>query len=220
MPLPRNSKENGLPVKAVQADLTTEEGVDTLLAAVQDTGRPVDAIAINAGIGNSGPFVESLLENDIQVIALNVTCPVRLTKAVLPDMVARGDGKILITSSVAATLPGPYYATYAASKAFIQSFAEAVRYEVKDTGVTITTLLPGPTDTHFFERAGMQDTPVDRGSKDDPEIVARDGFEALMSGEAKVVGGSLKNKLQTAGARLMPDGAKAALHAHQTQPPE
>jgi len=210
----------GLPVTAVQADLATAAGVNALVQAVHQTGRPLDAIALNAGIGNAGAFSESSLEEDIRLIELNVVAPVRLTKAVLPEMVARGSGKVLITSSIASTMPGPYYATYAASKAFIQSFAEAVRYEVRDSGVTITALLPGPTDTDFFDRAGMQDTPVDDGPKDDPAEVARDGFTALMAGDDKVVAGSFKNKLQAAGARLLPDTAKAAVHAAQTKPKE
>jgi short-subunit dehydrogenase len=115
-------------------------------------------------------------------------------------------------------MPGPYYATYAASKSFIQSFAHALRYELKDTGVTVTALLPGPTDTEFFERAGMEGTPVDTSSKDDPADVAKDGFQALMAGKSQVVGGSVKNKAQVAGAKLMPDQARAAVHAKLTKP--
>ena len=116
-------------------------------------------------------------------------------------MVERGVGWVLITSSVAATMPGPYYATYAASKAFLQSFAQAIRFELKDTGVTVTALQPGPTDTEFFERAGMEDTKIAEASKDDPAEVARDGFEALMAGKDHVIAGSGKNKAQVAGAK-------------------
>jgi short-subunit dehydrogenase len=119
---------------------------------------------------------------------------------------------------VASQLPGPYYATYAASKAFIQSFAHALRYELAGTGVTVTALLPGPTDTEFFGRAHMEGTPVGSSSKDDPAKVARDGFQALMAGKSQVVAGSLKNKIQTAGARLMPEQARAAIHARMTKP--
>jgi uncharacterized protein len=107
---------------------------------------------------------------------------------VLPGMV----GRVLITSSVAATMPGPYYATYAASKVFLQSFAQAIRFELKDTGVTVTALQPGPTDTDFFERAGMEDTKVAEASKDDPAEVARGGFEALMAGKDHVIAGWLR----------------------------
>ena len=117
-------------------------------------------------------------------------------------------------------MPGPYYATYAASKAFIQSFAQALRYELRDTGVTVTALLPGPTDTAFFERAGMEGTPVGSSAEDDPADVARDGFEALMAGQSQVVGGSAKNKVQVAAAKLLPDQARAATHATMTKPEE
>lgn len=133
-------------------------------------------------------------------------------------MVARGAGRVLFTSSVASQLPGPYYATYAASKGFIQSFAQALRYELKDTGVTVTALLPGPTDTEFFERAGMEATPAGSSDKDDPADVARDGFEALMAGKSQVVGGSAKNRVQVAAAKLLPDQARAATHATMTKP--
>ena len=177
----------GANVQAVRVDLATPAGAQELVAAISATGRVVDAIAINAGIGNGGAFVDIPLADEERLIGLNISSAVRLAKAVLPGMVRRGAGRVLFTASVAATMPGPYYATYAASKAFVLSFAEALRYEVKDTGVTVTALMPGPTDTEFFERGGMQDTPVDSARKDDPADVARDGFEALMAGKDHVV---------------------------------
>jgi short-subunit dehydrogenase len=115
-------------------------------------------------------------------------------------------------------MPGPFYATYAASKSFVLSFAEALRYEVKDSGVTITALMPGPTDTNFFDRADMLDTAANEGKKDDPAAVAADGFEALMAGKDHIVAGSLKNKVQVAATAVLPDTAKAALHAKLTEP--
>ncbi|MFL6250168.1 MAG: SDR family NAD(P)-dependent oxidoreductase [Actinomycetes bacterium] len=163
---------------------------------------PLDAAALNAGIGVNGDSSRDIpLEDDLQLIAVNVNAVVHLAKRVLPGMVERGVGWVLITSSVAATMPGPYYATYAASKAFLQSFAQAIRFELKDTGVTVTALQPGPTDTDFFERAGMEDTKIAEASKDDPAEVARDGFEALMAGKDHVIAGSGKNKAQVAGAK-------------------
>jgi short-subunit dehydrogenase len=133
-------------------------------------------------------------------------------------MVARGEGKLLVTSSIAATMPGPYESTYAASKAFLYSFAEALRRELKDAGVTVTALMPGPTDTDFFDRAGLQDTKVGQSDKDDPADVARDGFETLMAGKDHVVPGSLKNKAQTAAAKVLPDRAAAAMHGSMSKP--
>jgi short-subunit dehydrogenase len=202
-------------VGLVQADLATPAGVEQVLAAIGD--RPVEALALNAGIGNGGRFVEIPLEDEQRLIALNVASTVHLTKRLLPGMVSRGTGRILFTASVAGTQPGPFYATYAASKAFVLSFAEALRYEVKDSGVTVTALMPGPTDTEFFDRADMHDTPVDSMKKDDPAEVARDGFEALMAGKDHVVAGSFKNRLQ-AGAKGLPEPAKAAMHAKMTEP--
>src|SRR5215217_7358362 len=157
-------------------------------------------------------------DDDVRLIAVNVTAVVHLAKRLLPQMVERGAGRVLITSSVAATMPGPYYATYAASKAFLQSFAQAVRFELKDTGVTVTALQPGPTDTDFFDRAGMDDTKVAEAKKDDPAEVARDGFEALMAGKDHVIAGSVKNRAQVAGAKPLPEKATAGLHAAQTRP--
>lgn len=208
----------GNAVRAVHVDLATAEGVQTLVDAVRATGRPVDALALNAGVGVGGPFVETPLEGDLQVVALDVVSTVRLAKALVPAMVQRGAGRVLMTSSTAALMPGPYYATYAASKSFVQSFAEALRHELDGTGVTVTALLPGPTDTAFFDRAGMADTPVARGPKDDPADVADQAFEALMAGADKVEVRSLKAKLQSAAAAVLPDRAKAAVHAVFTKP--
>ena len=208
----------GTDVQAVQVDLATPEGVESLISAIDATGREVDAIAINAGVGNSGAFIDVPLEDEQRLIGLNVGSTVQLAKAVLPRMVARGSGRVLFTASIASTMPGPYYATYAASKAFVLSFAEALRYEVKDKGVTVTALMPGPTDTNFFERAGAQETPVNQKPKDDPAEVAADGFEALMAGKDHVVAGSGKNKLQAVASKFMSEPAKAAVHARMTKP--
>jgi short-subunit dehydrogenase len=209
----------GAEVRAVKADLSTYDGVERLWAAVEAGGRPLDTAALNAGIGVNGDFTRDIpLEDDLRLIAVNVTAAVHLAKRILPGMVERGQGRVLITSSVAATMPGPYYATYAASKAFLQSFAQAIRFELEDTGVTVTALQPGPTDTEFFDRAGMDDTKVADAKKDDPAEVARDGFEALMAGKDHVITGGVKNKAQVAGAKLMPEKARAAVHAAQTKP--
>jgi uncharacterized protein len=210
---------NGAEVRAVKADLSTYDGVERLWSAVASVGRPLDAVALNAGIGVNGDFTRDIpLEDDLRLIAVNLTAVVHLAKRVLPAMVERGAGRVLITSSVAATMPGPYYATYAASKAFLQSFAQAIRFELKDTGVTVTALQPGPTETEFFERAGMDDTKVAKAKKDDPAEVAKEGFEALMAGKDHVIAGSVKNKGQVAAGKLLPEKARAGLHAVQTRP--
>jgi len=209
----------GVSVRAVKADLSAYDGVERLWAAVAEGGRPLDAAALNAGIGVNGDFTRDIpLTDDLRLISVNVTAVVHLAKRLLPGMVERGAGRVLVTSSVAATMPGPYYATYAASKAFLQSFAQAIRFELKDTGVTVTALQPGPTDTEFFERADMEDTKAGQASKDDPAEVAKDGFEALMAGKDHVIAGSAKNKAQVAGGKLLPEKARAAMHAAQTKP--
>src|SRR5215213_8909013 len=139
--------------EALRVDLTRPDEVERLWAHVTSSGRPADVVAINAGVGNAGRFVDTSLDADLALIQLNVASVVHLAKLALADMTSRGEGGVLFTSSVASSMPGPYYATYAASKSFVQSFAEAVRHEVADDGVTVTSLMPGPTDTNFFARA-------------------------------------------------------------------
>jgi short-subunit dehydrogenase len=209
----------GASVEAVQADLATDEGVDELHRQVTASGRPVAAVALNAGIGAGGAFAtDTDLADELKLIDLNVRSTVHLAKHVVRDMVARGEGRILFTSSIASTMPGAYQAVYNASKSFVQSFALALREELKDTGVTVTSLMPGPTETEFFERADMLDTKVGSSDKDDPADVARMGFEALMNGDERVEAASLATKLQGRGSRLLPDSAKAAMHARMAKP--
>jgi len=210
-------RAEGCDVQTVQADLATHEGIEALYKTIIATGRPVDAIAINAGVGVGGKFIETSLEAEHNIINLNVMSPVHLSKLVVPHMVKRGKGRILFTASVAATMPGPYEAVYAASKSFVLSFAEALRKELEDTGVSVTALMPGPTDTNFFRRAGMLDTKAGAGKKDDPAMVAKEAFEALMADDDHVVTGA-KNKVQTFMAHFMPDTMRAALHGSMTEP--
>jgi uncharacterized protein len=211
-------REGGTTVQAVQADLRTRTGVEALHAAVQATGRPLAAAALNAGVGYGGPFVENPLERELEIIDLNVTSTVVLTKLLLRDMVARNEGRLLITSSIASTMPGSFQAVYNASKSFLQSFAEALVEELRDSAVTVTSLMPGPTDTEFFDRAEMGDTRVGAGKKDDPAQVAKQGFEALMKGEDKVVAGSLMTKVQGAANAVLPDRLKSKAHRQMAEP--
>jgi short-subunit dehydrogenase len=206
--------------EAVQVDLAREDGVEELYRRILAAGRPVDAVALNAGIGAGGAFAtDTDLEDELKLIDLNVRSTVHLAKRIIPDMVERDEGRVLFTSSVASTMPGSFQAVYNASKSFVQSFALALREELKDTSVTVTSLMPGPTETEFFERAEMLDTNVGASdSKDDPADVARDGFEALMEGRERVVSHSLSTKLQGRGSRLMPDRLKAAMHRRMAEP--
>jgi short-subunit dehydrogenase len=209
--------ELGVRVEPVQVDLATKDGVLEVWRRIER--RPVDVLALNAGVGVGGPFVETSLERELAMIDLNVKSVVHLAKLCLPDMVERGAGRLLFTSSQSSTMPGPFLAVYAATKAFVQSFAEAVRNEVADSGVTVTTLLPGPTRTRFFERADMLDTKAGQPeNEDDPQLVARQAFEATMAGEHRVAAGSLKNRAMTAVGEHLPDPVGARLHRSQSEP--
>jgi uncharacterized protein len=208
----------GVEVTAVQGDLASPLDVDHLNQALRASGRPLAAAALNAGVGVSGPLLETELEGHLRVVDLNVRSTVHLAKLLVEEMVAQGEGRLLFTSSIAAVGPNPYQSTYGASKAFVQSFAMAIREELKDTGVTVTALMPGPTDTEFFERADMLDTRIGAGPKDDPDDVARDGYEALMAGKASVVAGSLKNRVQAELGTHAPDTVAAAVMARMTEP--
>src|SRR3954466_4076536 len=203
-------RSTGADVQTVQVDLRTPDGVRQLYATATAGGRALDAVALNAGVGQGGAFIDTDVADDQEIIDLNITSTVHLAKLVLREMAARGDGKVLITSSIASTMPGSFQAVYNASKSFLQSFAEAVAEELEDTGVTITSLMPGPTETNFFHRADMDDTPVGESKKDNPAQVAKQGFEALMKGEDKLVAGSLKTKVQGAANAVLPDKLTAA----------
>lgn len=206
-------------VECTRLDLSREEEVVRLHQRIQATARPVDVLCLNAGIGEGGDFArETDLRKELRLIDLNVRSTVHLCKLAVREMVARDEGRILITSSIASTMPGSFQAVYNASKSFDQSFALALRNELKDTGVTVTSLMPGPTETEFFERAGMEDTPIGEGPKDDPAEVARQGFEALMDGKERVVAGGIKTKAQAASAKVLPDSVKAEMHRKQAQP--
>jgi short-subunit dehydrogenase len=212
------TNSDGIQVHPVRADLRSYDGVEQLYAVVTATDRPLAAAALNAGIGRGGAFIDIDLADELEIIDLNIVSTVHLAKLLLPDMVARGEGRVLITSSIASTMPGSFQAVYNASKSFVQSFAEALQNELKDTGVSVTLLMPGPTETRFFERAGMEDTPVGQSSKDDPAVVAEQGFEALMAGRDKVIAGSLKTKAQGLANKVIPDKLKTAAHRKMTKP--
>jgi len=205
----------GAAVDAVQADLSTTEGVDALYAAAK--GRSVDALLANAGRGLGHGFLDQDWEQARKVVDTNVTGTIYLLQKVGRDMRARKQGRILITGSIAGFLPGTYQAVYNATKSFLDSFSFALRHEVQDQGITVTCLMPGATETEFFERADMMDTKVGTAKKDDAAEVAETGFKAMMKGEGDVVTG-WKNKLQTAIASVTPAGILAEMHRAQAEP--
>ena len=216
----RQLTSSGASVQAVRADLSRPEGVETLWAAIKATGRRIDALVLNAAIGSGGDFARDIenLDQDLELVDLNVRSTVHLAKLALHDMVAANHGRVLFTSSVASTMPGSFQAVYNASKSFVQSLALAVREELSDTEISVTSLMPGPTETEFFERANMENTPIGKGDKDDAGEVARQGYDALMAGEAKVVAGSMSNRVQVAAGRIIPDTVKAKLHRKKAEP--
>ncbi|MFJ6386990.1 SDR family NAD(P)-dependent oxidoreductase [Streptomyces sp. NPDC091972] len=213
----RSLRKSGGEVRAVRADLRTNEGRFRLLDALD--GLTVDVAVLNAGVGRGGAFVDTDLADDQEVIDLNVTATVRLAKPLLRAMVTRGAGRLAFTSSVASEMPGPFQPVYNASKSFVQSFAQALAEEVEDTGVTVTSFMPGPTDTDFFDRAGMaDDTRIGTMKKDDPAQVAEQAFEAIVKGRSKALTGSLKTKAQGLAGKVLPDGLKAAAHRRLAEP--
>ncbi len=215
----RSFEDLGAEVETVEADLATYDGVEKLYDKIKATGKPVDAIAINAGIGVGGDFArETDLKDELNLINLNVVSTVHLAKRMVKDMVERSKGRILFTSSIAALMPGSFEAVYAASKAFVHSFAEGLRNELKDTGVTVTSLMPGPTDTNFFHRADMDDTNVGTSKKDDPAEVAKQGFKALMAGKDHIIAGSLKTKAMGMASEVLPDTVNAEMHRKIAEP--
>jgi uncharacterized protein len=205
----------GAEVTAVESDLATVEGVDELYDAIG--GRPVDALLANAGHGLGRAFLDQDFEEVRHVIDTNITGTVYLIQKVGRDMRARNKGRILITGSIAGFIPGSFQAVYNGTKAFIDSFSFALRNELKETEITVTCLMPGATETEFFERADMLDTKVGQQEKDDPAKVARDGFDAMRAGEGDVVSG-WQNKLQTTLANVTPAGVLAEQHRRMAEP--
>ncbi len=211
----------GVEVIPVIADQATYDGVEQLWKAVEQSGRSLDAAAINAGVGAYGDFArESSLDEELRLIDLNVKGTTHLAKRVLAHMISRGEGKVLFTSSIAGSIPAPLEAVYGASKAFVLSLGQALRNELKDTGVTISVLQPGPTATDFFHRAGMDHTKVGSEGKfsNDPAEVAHQGFKALMDGKDHIFAESIKTKVEGAMSKVVPTSAAAEMHRKQAEP--
>jgi short-subunit dehydrogenase len=211
----RDFRALGVKVDAVEADLATTAGVDRLCAAL--AGRPVAALLANAGRGLGKGFLDQDVADFQRVVDTNITGTIYLIHKIGNDMRDRKSGRILITGSIAGFMPGTYQAVYNGTKAFLDSFSFALRAELKDTGVTVTCLMPGATETDFFERADMLDTKVGQAKKDDPADVAKIGFDAMMKGRGDVVSG-WQNKLQSAIANITPAGTLAEQHRKMAAP--
>ncbi len=208
-------RTRGVDVRAVEADLATTAGVDKLYAAADS--QPIDLLLANAGHGLGGDFLDQDFAVARHVVDTNITGTIYLIQKVGRDMRARGEGRILITGSIAGFMPGSYQAVYNGTKAFLDSFSFALRAELDNSGVSVTCLMPGATDTEFFARADMLDTKFGTDKKDDPAEVARVGFEAMMRGDGDVVSGWY-NKLQAALSNVIPAGALAQRHKKLAAP--
>lgn len=212
----------GVGVQAIRADLSEYDEVERFWKEVESIGRPLDAIAINAGFGVGGLFAETDLAEEIKMVRVNVESTVHLAKRAVQHMVNRGSGRILITSSIAGEMACPREAVYGASKAFDLWFAKSLQAELKimNSEVTVTILQPGPVDTNFFHRAGMDDTEVGREGKkeSEPYDVAKQAVEAMLKGEKQLYAASLKTKIEGALLGVIPDSVSAAMHEKMATP--
>jgi short-subunit dehydrogenase len=209
----------GIKVETIAKDLSN---MDDAFALCQEIGdRQVDVLVNDAGQGVYGLFKDNDIERELDIIHLNICATVILTKHFVQQMAARGEGKILNLGSIAGKVPGPWQAVYHATKAFVLSFTTAVREEMKDSGITFTALMPGITDTDFFNKAGMNDSKAlqAEGVKANPADVAKDGYDALMAGDDRIISG-FGNKMQVNMANMMPDSAAAHGMYEQQEPVE
>lgn len=213
---------NGTAVEAITSDLATPEGIDELWQQIEALERPLSIACLNAGVGVGGLFAETDLKAELNMVDLNCSGTIHLAKHVIRHMLQQNDGKILFTASIAAEMVAPREAVYAATKAFVLSFAHSVRYELRDTGISVTALQPGPTDTDFFHRAGMDNTKVgtDGKSESEPDDVAKQGIDALLAGKDHVYSASLTTKLEGMLANITPGALKGAMHEKMAEPIE
>ncbi len=207
----------GVSVVPIKKDLFRREAPFELYQEVSAQGYQIDVLVNDAAQGLYGKFIDTDIHRELDMLQLNIGAYLVLTKLFLREMVERGSGKILNVASIASKLPGPYQSVYHGTKAFIHSFTESIRAELQDTGVTVTSLLPGVTDTDFFNKADMEDSKILDQKMADPAKVARDGFDALMSGDDMVVSG-MKNKAQIAASNVTPDSVLAKTMLKQQAP--
>lgn len=213
-------QQNGIQVETISKDLFDRKAAFEVYEEVKSKGIHIDILVNDAGQGEYGLFVDSDINRQLELVQLNIEAVLILTHSFLKDMVAKGEGRILNLASIASEMPGPWQAVYHGTKAFVLSFSEALRIEVKNKGVIVTALLPGATDTDFFNKADMRDSKIVQESKlSDPEKVAKDGYEALMSGDEKIVSG-FKNKMMVAMSNIMPDDMTAKQMEKQQKPVE
>ena len=214
-------KNGSITITPISKDLFNLGDAFALCDEIKAKGIIVDVLVNDAGQGVYGEFKDTDIERELGIINLNISSLVILTKHFVKEMAGRGEGKILNLASIASKLPGPWQSVYHGTKAFVLSFSEAIREELKDSGVTITALLPGPTDTDFFNKAGMQNSKIlqDKEALSNPAEVAKDGYDALMAGDDKIISG-FKNKVQVNISNVTPDSSVAHMLYEQQKPVE
>ncbi len=210
----------GVHVTPYAGDLSKFESCMELWRTIESAGQPLAVACINAGLGVGGDFVSTPLQQELEIVQLNCASTVHLAKHVVKQMVGQGSGRILFTASIVSEMIGPGESVYAASKAFVFHFAKSLRYELKNTGVTVTALQPGPTDTNFFHAAGIGDTKVGTEGKtaNQPDEVARQGLKALFAGDEHVCASSLTTKLEGALMGIVPESLQSAMHKSMLEP--
>ena len=212
-------QQQGIEVVTIAKDLFNRQDAFDLYDEVKAKGLQIDVLVNNAGQGLYGEFKDTDINRELQIIDLNIASTLILTKQFLKDMVLRNDGRILNLASIASKVPGPWQSVYHGTKAFVLSFTEAIREELKDTNITVTALLPGATDTDFFNKAEMQDSKIvqDKSSLSNAADVAKDGYEAMQADKDKIISG-FKNKLQIAMTNITPDDTVAHMMNEQQKP--
>ena len=205
-------RESGVDVITIAKDLFNRNEAFALCDEIKTAGITIDILVNDAGQGLYGEFKDTDIQRELDIVELNISSLLIITKFFLKEMTERNSGKILNLASIASKVPGPWQSVYHGTKAFVLSFTEAIREEVKDFDITITALMPGATDTDFFNKAGMLNSKAvqDKSALSDPADVAKDGYEALLSGTDKIVSG-IKNKIQVGMSNITPD----SLVAHQ-----
>lgn len=210
-------QQYGVNVITIAKDLFKRESPFEVYDEVKARGLQIDVLVNDAGQGQYGEFKDSDINRELDIIQLNIGAYITLTKCFLREMMDRKEGKILNVASIAGKMPGPYQSVYHGTKAFVQSWSEALRNELKDSGVTVTSLLPGATATDFFNKAQMQDSKIMQEDMSDPADVAKDGYDALMAGKDMIISG-MKNKMQVGMANVMPDSTVADKTKKQQEP--
>ena len=212
--------ELGVDVQIISKDLFDKQAPFELYEEICSKGYDVNILVNNAGQGQYGEFAETNIYRELSIIQLNISSLVVLTKLFLQDMIKKGDGKIMNLSAVSSKTPGPLNSVYHGTKAFVQSFTQAIAAEVEGKGINVMVLLPGATDTDFFNKADMQQSKVAKGGLEDAKKVAQDGYDALMKGKHMKVSGGFKNKVKVALSNVLSDKAAAKKTQKEQSPIE